>query len=582
TWFASLGPHSEGWIEEQTLTATTPTSMLGQAVAVRGTTAAVGSAGAVHIFERVGAEWQETQAVTASSGSPLDRFGTYVALDPMAETLVVGAPGDGDNGSIAGAAYVFIRTAEGWLEQGKLLASDGQSGDEFGISAQVIGDVIFVGAFRGDLTGMDAGAVYAFERRDGSWSEIQIITPTDPTPFHNFGISVTVDSGDPLVGGAPDTVIIGAQHDNSNGGYAGAAYVFGRVDDGPGESRQWVEQSKLLASDGAVDDHFATSIALSGERVLVGARYHDLLGNNAGTAYVLVRGDGGVWTEEAKLLPSDGLAGDLFAMDVALSGDIAVLGSRGHDTDNGFNAGSVYVFTRGDDGWTEAERLDADAGSGGDLFGDAVAISGGVIAIGAPMRDSAPPDPVADRGVAYIFALPRAADGAPCTVVEQCDSGYCVDGVCCDSACGDGVDDDCQGCSIAAGAALDGVCAPLAAMSECRPASGECDVAEYCDGVATICPDDALAADGSSCDDGDACTEEDSCQAGQCQPGAMMCEPEPGPGASDPDDPDASSPGGCAVHTGRVAAGGPAGVLLWLLSLMAMGWAVRSRTRRRR
>jgi hypothetical protein len=132
--------------------------------------------------------------------------------------------------------------------------------------------------------------------------------------------------------------------------------------------------------------------------------------------------------------------------------------------------------------------------------------------------------PSVGAGVAWLFpgyagalgaGVPVLVDpppGGACTLDAQCASGSCVDGVCCDGPCGGGAP-DCQACSIAAGAAVDGTCAPLAAGTTCRAAAGPCDVPESCSGASATCPGDAFRPAGhacraaaSSCDAAEACT----------------------------------------------------------------------------
>jgi len=92
-----------------------------------------------------------------------------------------------------------------------------------------------------------------------------------------------------------------------------------------------------------------------------------------------------------------------------------------------------------------------------------------------------------------------AAPGASCSTGFGCASGYCVDGVCCGTACGYSNAQDCQVCSVAAGAATDGTCAVVSGGTECRAAAGECDVAELCDGTSGDCPADAVEAADIAC-----------------------------------------------------------------------------------
>jgi hypothetical protein len=129
--------------------------------------------------------------------------------------------------------------------------------------------------------------------------------------------------------------------------------------------------------------------------------------------------------------------------------------------------------------------------------------------------------------------------GAPCTAGSACYSGFCVDGVCCNSACGGG-SSDCQACSVAQGAAVDGTCGPRASGTTCRASTGVCDAAEACNGSATTCPADAPAASTTVCRTStDLCDPDDFCDGVSftCPPNApaaasTVCRP-----STDPCDP---------------------------------------------
>jgi hypothetical protein len=88
------------------------------------------------------------------------------------------------------------------------------------------------------------------------------------------------------------------------------------------------------------------------------------------------------------------------------------------------------------------------------------------------------------RGVSYL------ATGATCNFNAECQTGFCVDGFCCDTVCGEDDPEDCQACSVAAGAVANGTCTILDAGEVCRDLGGDCDVAEICNGVSGLCPDD--------------------------------------------------------------------------------------------
>jgi hypothetical protein len=159
------------------------------------------------------------------------------------------------------------------------------------------------------------------------------------------------------------------------------------------------EVAKLLASDGAADDEFGESVAISGDYAIVGAYRDDDNGTDSGSAYVFERDGSGNWAEVTKLLASDGAADDDFGESVAISGDYAIVGAP-IDDDNGTDSGSAYVFERdGTGNWTEVAKLLASDGATSDYFGTSVAISGDYAIVGAYLDD----DNGTDSGSAYIF-----------------------------------------------------------------------------------------------------------------------------------------------------------------------------------
>jgi hypothetical protein len=101
---------------------------------------------------------------------------------------------------------------------------------------------------------------------------------------------------------------------------------------------------KLLASDGAEGDYFAWSVSIDGDTAIIGAWGDDDNGDYSGSAYIFIR-NGTIWSQQVKLLPSDGAEGDRFGSSVSIDGDTALIGAYGDD-DNGDYSGSVYVFTK--------------------------------------------------------------------------------------------------------------------------------------------------------------------------------------------------------------------------------------------
>ena len=159
-------------------------------------------------------------------------------------------------------------------------------------------------------------------------------------------------------------------------------------------------EQKVPASDGAAFDEFGYSVALSGDTALVGAERHDVGVNaNQGSAYVFTR-SGTTWTQQQQIAASDGAAYDLFAISVALSGDMALVGAALDNVGANANQGSAYVFTRNGTTWTEQQKLTASDGAGDDQFGVSVALSGDTALVGAYYDDVGAN---ADQGSAYFY-----------------------------------------------------------------------------------------------------------------------------------------------------------------------------------
>ena len=131
-------------------------------------------------------------------------------------------------------------------------------------------------------------------------------------------------------------MVVGARFDDDAGEASGSAYVFVR------SGGAWSQQKKLTASDAAVTDEFGFSVAISGDMVVVGARFDDDAGEASGSAYVFVR-SGGAWSQQQKLTASDAAATDEFGFSVAISGDTVVVGAL-FDSDAGDASGSAYVY----------------------------------------------------------------------------------------------------------------------------------------------------------------------------------------------------------------------------------------------
>ena len=277
-----------------------------------------------------------------------------LALVPFLLTLA--ACGGGGSGGGGGSA-----TTSTWSQQAYLKAANAESGDNFGTSVAISGNTMVVGT-----VGEDSN-------------------------------ETTITNGS------------SASSDNSAPG-AGAAYVFVR------SGSTWTQQAYLKASNAEAQDFFGTSVAISGDTIVVGvpdeasnettitngsSASADNSAPGAGAAYVFVR-SGTSWSQQAYLKAPNAEAGDNFGISVAISGDTLVVGAEAEasnqtsitngataSSDNlASGAGAAYVFTRSGSSWSQQAYLKAPNAEADDLFGHSVAISGDTIVVGANTESS--------------------------------------------------------------------------------------------------------------------------------------------------------------------------------------------------
>jgi hypothetical protein len=220
---------------------------------------------------------------------------------------------------------------------------------------------------------------------------LQRLTASDAADGDYFGRSVAVSG---------DTAVVGAIYEDGLGSNRGAAYLFARNEGG---ADNWGQVKKLTASDAADGDYFGRAVAISGDTLVVGAHGKDGTGSDRGAAYVFARNQGGMdnWGQVRKLTASDAADEDYFGYSVAINVDTAVVGAHS-ENGAGSDRGAAYVFKRnrgGMENWGQVQKLRASDAANEDYFGQAVAISGDQIVVGAYGEDGAG----TDRGAAYVF-----------------------------------------------------------------------------------------------------------------------------------------------------------------------------------
>jgi hypothetical protein len=267
----------------------------------------------------------------------------------------------------------------GAQELGKLDPSTLATDDCFGRDLAVSGTTAMVGATGSDLLGANKGAVYVFEQEPGvpgAWTETGLL-PLPPSLPSTFGGALDIDG---------DVAVVAA--------CGSAAYVYYR---NPGAPHEWNFVTELQPGAGTLPSGYAGSVALRDDQVIIGSPSYS--STNPGIAHVFTRNAGGEdnWGLTGELIPSDTLTGGTFGYSVATENHTLIVGAPYHDG-LGNRAGAAYVFEF-DGQWQQTQMLVGNDTETGDRFGSSVAIDMSTIAIAA--EDDR--NPVNVGGAVYVF-----------------------------------------------------------------------------------------------------------------------------------------------------------------------------------
>lgn len=313
--------------------------------------------GLVYVFGATGDGWRVRQTLEAPGGTPGDRFGIR-SVATGDEILVAATRADGG----AGTVHHFRRSGNGWTHAGTLAPAGLGPADSLGSGLALEGDWAMVASI---AAGGGRGAVHAFRRQGDGWVEHSTLVPGDLAGGDRFGASIAIDGEWALVG-AP------AKNDA-----AGLVYVY-RWDE---TAEAWEQAGQLGAELGQPQAGLGTALAFRGGRAYIGAPA--LLAVGSVVEYVLDADDGS-FSLESLLLPFQAGPGTQFGTDVALSGDRLLVGAPG--AGRGGRA-FVYEWDAGREEWTETTALTADGLGRGDQFGATVAVDGDRAVVAALQQD---------------------------------------------------------------------------------------------------------------------------------------------------------------------------------------------------
>ncbi|MHB0755979.1 immunoglobulin-like domain-containing protein [Polaribacter sp. M15] len=376
--FTAISTQSQNWNEilKSLASDTASGDSFGISVAIDGNLAVIGAngqgtGGSAYVFEFDGANWIQKTDLDALDAASGDSFGKSVAI--YGNKIIVGANGKGSSG----AAYIFANDGINWIQEAKLLPSDGSK--LFGNSVDITNDKVIVGAFWDDENGSQSGAAYIYSFNGVTWGDEVKLTASDGASGDYFGYAVGISG---------NNAIIGAYLNDDDGTSSGSGYIFNY------DGLIWSQSQKLTASDASQGDLFGRSVAIDGNNLIIGAHHNDDVQSDAGSAYIY-NYNGVNWLENTKLLSSQPLTADNFGYSVDIKSNKVIVGvSTG-------GSGYATVFNYDGSVWLEEDILISSDIQNGDEFSRSVSISGDNVIIGTPFKD----DIGTDSGAVYFFKV---------------------------------------------------------------------------------------------------------------------------------------------------------------------------------
>ena len=313
-----------------------------------------------------------THKLVPSDAAAQDKFGGAVALD--GGRVLVGVSGKDDLGQASGAAYLFDAATGAQLD--KWVASDGHAGQYFGSVARLDGGRALVTARHDQEVGPSVGAGYLFDVATGQ--ELGKLLPPSGTFDDQYGWAADLDG---------DVVALASPFADDAGEDAGAVLLFDAA------TRQFVRA--LAPADLEAFDGFGYDVAVDGDLVLVGSRYDDDQGTNAGAAYVF---DATTGAQLHKLVAPDGGPGQSFGEAVAIHGRWGVVGNT-YFAEPFLSTGAAYVFDL--QSGALVQRLKPSAPAKHLFFGSSVSTDGERVLVAA----TGDPGLGSSSGAAYVYDL---------------------------------------------------------------------------------------------------------------------------------------------------------------------------------
>ena len=332
-------------------------------------------AGSAYVFRKNGENWVEEAKLLPYDSNVEQQFS--FSISAYGDQILLGAPGDDDNGLNSGSAYIFSKVGNDWTQHAKLTPSDGSENERTGFFVSLYGDYALVGSPWDNVNGLtNSCSAYLFKYNGSEWVEETKLMPSDATFSAQFGISVALHD---------NYAIIGANRATHNNIKSGAAYVFRKNGD------DWVEEVKLFPSDGSDNDGFGSSVSAQENVVLISSTKGGDGLFERGAAYMF-RKNGNVWLEEIKLTPNDETEDDLSSISSSISGDLLAIALK-----NNTITGSVHLFQKQGSEWIDKLKIIPSNHMEYDRFGRNVFLTENYAVMGASHSEVG--------GRAYVYEL---------------------------------------------------------------------------------------------------------------------------------------------------------------------------------
>jgi len=242
----------------------------------------------------------------------------------------------------------------------------------------VDGDTMVIGALE---DASSQGAAYVYVLNQGAWAFEQKLTASDGAADDEFGSALAISG---------DRIVVGANGDDDGGSSAGSVYTFSRSGDG------WTEVDKLTAFDAIGSDGFGDSVALVGDVLIVGAPTDSDTAADSGVVFTYAW-SGTDWAFDEKIIPVNNAQSDHFGSALVYDGTTLVIGAYSGNA----RTGAVYIYEDVAGTWREQQELIAPNGDQFEWFGDALALNGNKLFVGAPFESSV--DLGSNHGAVYYF-----------------------------------------------------------------------------------------------------------------------------------------------------------------------------------